>query len=722
MSTLKLTKYMFMASILPCCTNAVEATDLQCISKMAVAALPEDAYYLPESKAMLLNKVLDKHGSVRLDPNGDYSRAFTIKMKSNQALYGLASTRVPNIIIEPGSENVIVSGIHNKKLEFPPSKLVTSKNCFNSIRTSIEVKSARLENNLFTDFQGGIIKIDNTRNGYFRNNRFIKTMTHTAWPALTVRGNDVEYSFGNHFLWTNILGPLGDSVVIDGQKNIIFTGLDIESWGWGRQVRKDIKINYPAAINVSNTGFISLAMTHGGNHRVKNSSYFNLDANDILMLSSFVEKQTSSGLVLGENVKRLLAVNTRTIGHRAGSNETKVVELFKDDKPVLAQNWMPVSDNKISVDMKADVADILEQEKAIFRKWRKPVNEMSTDHSELILLDGLKVYKNASSQIQALVDRDNIAHLDAGLYYLSSPIKLKDGQGLIGKGQSKTILVADSSDIDLIVGATHLDKKLKSTWFVLADLTLKDGKNGVYHAASGSGGGAQYHRSILSHVTFSNMSNAAIMLDSIYGWDNNFLSHVNFMKCKTAIKQRPSPLYKGGDVPGTTYMDKNVCYRCNFVENGIALDMLGVRGNGLNAYINSKFVRNGKIIQATHPLSNFFANSVFIDNYGDPAIETNHMLGFFNSDFIQSIPGSIFQSRTLCDGCRFDIRTSKASVVKSDGNNKAELNLFINSELNISSYGDIYSGLLLNSKFRKTNLLENIFFDKNNGKPIFASQ
>ena len=705
---------------------AIANTDsLLCSEKLAQAALPPDAFYLPQSKALELNSALNEHAAVRLDPNGDYTRAFHIKMKSNQALYGLASTKVPDIIITPGSENVIVSDVHNGKIIFPPSDLVTARNCFNRIRTSIEIKNAKLEDNLFTDFQGGIITIDNSKSGYIRNNRFIKTMTHTAWPALTILGNSTEPSYDNHFVWTNILGPLGDSIVIDRQKNITFTGIDIESWSWGGLTKEKVPIYFPAAINVSNTDFLSIFMSHGGNHRIKDSQYFNLDATNIFLLGSDIEAQSVAGLVLGKHVERLLAINTHAIGHRAENADTEVIELFKDEEPRSFYNWKIAASNQLSSASRSSIHKILQYEEIVYKSWKKPKFRETPNPLESNSRNDLKVYKNASELIQSLIDRQNIAQLEAGIYYLSKSIELKNGQGIVGAGQDKTVLVSNGRDIDLIVGADHInrpiDDQLKPTWFVLADLTLQGGRNGIYHASTGSGSSAQYHRSVLSHVTFRNMSNAAIMLDSIFGWDNNFLDNINFINCGAAIMERPNALWKGGDVPGTTYMDKNVCYRCRFERNTIALDMPGKRGNGLNAFIDSQFKNNGKVMSAIHPLANFFANSIFINNQGNPSFESNKSLGFVHSDFIQTIAGSIFQRYTLCNGCSFDIRQPGSRIISDRKNQKTELNFFINSSVNPSIAKQIDSGLILSAPTNDPAEMLGFFVNNNQTNALFTS-
>ena len=683
-------------------TTNVLAETLPCAEQLAQAALPRNAYHLPAERALDLPIALADHGAVRLDPAGDYTKAFPLTLTSNQAVYGLAYTKVPKIIIAEGAQNVIVSGVWNDSIHFPPSDRITSQNCFNRIRTSIEVKNTKLENNLFIDFQGGVIDIDTSKKGYLRNNRFIKTLTHTAWPALTIRGNRNEPSSGNHFVWTNILGPKGDSVVIDQQIDITFTGIDIESWSWGKLTNEKTPTYFPAALNVSNTEFLSVFMAHGGNHRVRNAQYFNLDAENILLLGSDVEIQSSPGLNLGKQVKHVLAVNTLDIGHRAVNMQTKVVELFRDDSPDLHLNWRKIPSNRLDTPDDISVERLLKREHAFLEMWEKPTY-LNPDNSQIrARRRTLPVYEEGTTFIQSLVDRHNIAQLEPGIYYLSKPIKLKDGQGIVGTGKHETILVAKTAAMDLIIGADHINNQLKSTWFILADLTLEGGRNGIHHAPDGAGSGAQFHRSIVTHVAFRNMVNAAIFLESIYAWDNNFLDNVDFLHCGAAIMQRPNPAYRGGDVPGTTYMDKNVCYRCRFEGNSIALDMPGKRGNGLNAFIDSEFRNNGKVLRAVNPLANFFANSMFINNRGNPILETNKPLGFIKSYFIQTTPGTIFGDNAFCNACYFDIRHPDAHILSPRPSNRSQRIFLISSNADPAISSSIGSGIILNEAFSNT--------------------
>jgi hypothetical protein len=104
-------KLVFLGLALVACgfNNPVMAMQLPCEAKLAQTAIPQDVYYLPESQATQLQQALNTHGSVRLKPAGNYTRSFNIKLGSNQALYGLVGTKLPQVTIQAGTSNAILS-------------------------------------------------------------------------------------------------------------------------------------------------------------------------------------------------------------------------------------------------------------------------------------------------------------------------------------------------------------------------------------------------------------------------------------------------------------------------------------------------------------------------------------------------------------------------------------------------------------------------------------
>lgn len=253
--------FLSLASVFCLANKPVMALTLPCESKLAQAAIPQSAYYLPENNASSLQQALNTYSIVRLKPGGDYTKSLSIQLKSNQELYGLAGTKLPQVTIPADTSNALLSGVSPVKISFEGFTQPIQSNCFNRISNSkIVANNVLLENNLFIDLSNVAFTSDTSRIGYLKTNRFIRTMVHGASPAINIAGDITKQSQGNEFIWTNILTPQGDGIIINNQKNIRFIGLDSESWNW-RQVAL-----YPGMMNVANTDFLSVFMANGGDN------------------------------------------------------------------------------------------------------------------------------------------------------------------------------------------------------------------------------------------------------------------------------------------------------------------------------------------------------------------------------------------------------------------------------------------------------------------------
>jgi hypothetical protein len=667
------------------------ALPLLCESRLVVESIPKNAYFLPENQASQLQHVLDKYTIVRLKPQGDYSRALTTTLRSNQGLFGLSGTKLPKIVFSKITTNAILSGVSPTSISFE-SGSISKMNCINRISNSlIEANNATLENNLFTDLSNVRISSDTSQQGYLKNNRFIRTMVHGQYPSIIITGNLSKKSAGNQFVWTNILTPGGDGIIIKNQKDISFIGLDAESWNWSK------KAIYPGMMNVLNTDFLSVMMSNGGDNKNLTGQYFNLDASTVLLQGMNIGRTSSPGIKLGNNVKSLVTVNTQDIGLQNASNSNEVIDIFKDNKAALSINNKTTKSIGLLATSKAAIFNALQTEFLVHSNWEKPKFNAIPDPAGSKWEKNISGKPDSSATIQALIDKNGIAELSAGIYYLAKPLTLKNGQGIIGAGAEKTALIAKSADIDLIVGADHMDNITTVTTFTLADITLQGARNGINHNAQGSGQGAQYNRIVLSHVTFRNMKNAGILIDSIYTWDNNFIDNTNFYRCNTGIKQRPDPAYVGGEHMGSAFLDKNVFYQNQFIENDIALDWQAKRGNNLNAFINCLFKNNKLSINATNTDSTIIVNSTFIVASNQPLLQSNRVIGFINSNFINVQPGQVlFNGNVYCNHCSFDNSAINTGLIVSP---TSQNSYFVNSTLSKAVNQSIGTGVILNSAF-----------------------
>lgn len=640
--------------------NSTIADQLPCQETLALAAINKTAYYLPESQALQLQKAINTYSQVRLKPGGDYRKSLTLKLTSNQALFGLSGTKLPAVIIAKGSKNTILSGVSPTQISFE-SGAPTQKNCINRINnSSIDATNASLEDNLFTDLSNVSIAADTSWQGYLKNNRFIRTMVHATSPAIRLFGDIKQKSTDNQFIWTNILTPNGDGIIVKNQKRLSFIGIDAESWNWSD------KATYPAMLNVFNTEFLSVFMSSGGDPRHNTGQYFNLDANNILLQGMRISRTQKPGIILGGQVKSLVTIYAENIGLQKTNSASEVIDISLNGKPAISLNEAEKNPLGLTKNTIKSISNVLNIDGGINPNQNSPKPKSIADPVGPDWKTKIADQADSSSYIQNLINQNGIAELGPGIFYISKPLVLKNGQGIIGNGVDKTAIVALSQDIDLIQGGDHITGTTQITAFTLADLTLQGGRNGINHNGDGSGNRADYNQITLSHVTFRDMANAGILLDNIYAWDNNYIDHTQFYRCKVGIMQRPSPAYISGDSPGITFMDKNVFYQVQFVENQVAIDWQAKRGNNLNAFINCLFKNNYQAINLTNSDATFFANSLFETASDQPILVSNRLTGFYQSNFISNqSPGFLFKDNIYCNQCIFNNKKAKAKSIVS---------------------------------------------------------
>ncbi|HEX3133659.1 MAG TPA: hypothetical protein VHX44_08760, partial [Planctomycetota bacterium] len=193
------------------------------------------AYFLPVSEKAHIQEALGAHGSVRLGI-GDYT-GVSIRMRSHQKLYGHPSlSSVSGITIAAGSSDVVLTDLTvlgNGEINFEAGDPIT--NCLvKSIRNpSLIAKGAKIEGCTIMNIWSCRIEFDFSSSGYYRNNRLIKMQggcNIDGTSGFLFKGNSATPSFGNVHMWTNVLMPRGDGMVLDNLQSATFVGLDGEMW------------------------------------------------------------------------------------------------------------------------------------------------------------------------------------------------------------------------------------------------------------------------------------------------------------------------------------------------------------------------------------------------------------------------------------------------------------------------------------------------------------
>lgn len=656
-------------------------------------AVPQNAFYLPINQARKLQAALDTNKVVRLDPHQDYSRRgpASLTLTSGQQLYGLLGSKTGRIKVAGGSTGVVIQGVSTDGIEFLPSDEPTRANCIRRVSGEIKAIGVKLEDNLFVDLSRSPLNFDTSRGGYLKNNRFIRVMAHGSSPALRMYGDSAHRSMNNVFIWFNVLTPHGDGIDIRDQKDVSFVGLDAESWNWSRKAKNQ------AMMTVRSTGSLNVVAANGGSTKNRKAQYFDIEADEFQLLGSRIGPVGNPAITLRPGLRRMVAINVEDLGISGMPASDFYLEAFS-----FGNAAVELSSNKTGVEeansqVALSLRHMFSAPERIGKPWEMTSLPQIPDPAGSNWKVDIEARPDSTDYIQELVDKNRVAQLPAGIYYISRPIRIGDKQGILGAGASRTAIIAKNPHMDLIVAAQHLDKPAPTS-FLLADITLQGGRNGLVHDAGGAGPGAQFNLVYLSHVTFREMSGSGILIDGIYAWDNNFIDNVNFYRCADAgIKQRVGSKWMPGNRPGMTYMDKNVFYRCQFVENGQGVDFEAFRANNLNAFVGCEFRGNQRnAVKLRHNNSTIFADVKFINNGGNPVIVSEKPVYFTNTYFRADRADVAFlPSHATCEGCVFEQGAVAGSTILS-GSGQIHL---VNSLSVDVSLGSPKSGIFINSRF-----------------------
>jgi hypothetical protein len=663
------------------------------------SAYPQSAYHLSVANRASLQSALNTYKIVRLDANANYATGGVSQLSigSAEKLYGLPGTVVPPIIVMPGTEGAVLSCLQTASVTFPPSAEITHDNLFLSIKGGAIAQNATLNNNLVVDWYGGL-SLDDSISGHFKNNRFIRSLAHGSYnPYLLLKGNSNDPSFGNVFLFYNFLTPPGDGATISGQTDITFVGVDGESWNW---------FNWGTQALITTTadvGTFRFFVANGADYIHPTNSpgatgYFDIAAKNFFLYNDISSSASAYKIQLEKTVNNALLWNVPTPNQAGQALKKDGTSTFLYSLTGAVTPAQMVSTQVSSLQTALPLASAIGEV-----PWEAPVYDPVPDPGGATWNQNLQSMPDSTTYIQNLISTERIAILPAGTYYISQSLRLKSTQGLIGAGMGSTLIIAKNPSIDMIVGNDHVGVDT-ITGMTLGDLTLEGGLNGIHHAPSGSGAGAQYNLMFLSHVTFRNMSNAGIFIDSIVAWDNNLIDHVNFVNCGTGILQRVSPSYAGGDAaPGQAYLDKNVFYHCQFISNGIALNLPAQRANNLNVWVESLFENNQEgVVRMTNNLSPVFANSDFINNGGAAAFTNDGSnLSIVGSRFTAGAEGKAMFSGTFSiEGSSFQEGGGTASIILSGG-----ILSFYNSYSVDMPLGPIRNGYFFNNRLHDNTAL-----------------
>lgn len=626
------------------------------------------AYLLPLDQKANLQTALNTYKSVRLE-KGDYS-GVDIVMTSDQKLYGHPSlTKVSNITIAAGSRNVRLENL------FPADKIIQfqagaeiSGCVFKSIKwATLQGTNVALNNNSFIDF-GGPIRIDCSASGYIRNSKIIKHQSGTVSNLLVMKGNSSNPSYGNVHLHTNFLTPHGNTTDLDGLQSATFVGLDAEGWNLLNEGTK-------AMFFAKNMGNLKITDFGGGNYAGNSTAAYDIDANNLFFYNKLLRTSTD---VLSAKTNMFLVFGlgnyTRKSGEVTGFDLSGNLDGSNAIKYNGVEQTGPIANNTLSTTIQGTQ----------YKTWVRPQWEKLPDPLGPNWKTERAGKPDQTSYIQNLINTKGIAELPEGIFYIASTLKLPidSGHGIIGQGTGKTVIVGLTDDFPLISLTGGQDNN-----FILANLTLQGGSVGLY--ASQDYGTQHMAMMKMKFVVFRNQ-NYGIHLKKIKGFDNNFLENLGFVDCNIGFFQDPLTPW-ANDIDTSSFVDKTMFYKNQFINCGMAVSMRATRADNLNAWVDCKFDNNKITLNTSGQNFAIAANCDFTNNKGAPKsgstgdytyVENaviNGDLSYYSCNFSNNSAAFVFNSKgTTMEGCNLlDNITVFANTIHSE-----ESHYIINSTVN----------------------------------------
>jgi hypothetical protein len=157
----------------------------------------------------------------------------------------------------------------------------------------------------------------------------------------------------------------------------------------------------------------------------------------------------------------------------------------------------------------------------------------------------------------------------------------------------------------------------------------------------------------LKYVSFREQVNGIQVYD-IFGLDNCFFEHLSFVNCIKGIYNHPFVgVLDPYNIAGSTYLDKNVFYKCQFLNCNISMDLKASRANNLNAWVDCKFDGG---IQATDMggETTIFTNCDFTNFTGNYTLQSGSF-NLISCNFYKNnnTKATLYSTINNIEGCNF---------------------------------------------------------------------
>jgi hypothetical protein len=600
------------------------------LAASAVHAAGVAAFHVSVAQKAELQTLLDRHGAIRLDPNADYrtSKNPVLTMHSGQRVLGGWNTRVPRIIIPGGASNVVVIGVRSDGA--PDVELtggaenddveIVGGNSGPGTQIRVRIRDGARVNRLRLVEYGGL-DVQQTTSGYVRDSTFTAMLGYWPGPQISWRGNSSEPSRGNALLGVVSLTP-GDGSRIENAGDLWLVAWDCESWnGPGTGSPRCFTIDRaPRVVSVSLGGGTAYPKLGGALADIRNVptvvSWFEhgaggqIDGADLRLenVGTFLSIQPDVGFRQrdehapdGATRVRVLQPSPSDRGARIASNVAALSAADRNALLAIADAALPPSQTKPT---RRAIDD------ALGPSWR----------------DGLSSRPDSSARIQADIDKNGIATLAPGTYYLDRPLKVGSrtrAEGILGDDRDEVYLVA-KGDFPLVEGRGDFGGDPRTgegvvISLVLGGLTLYGGTHGIHLSAEpgnlGRGGVVAWSQ--FSDLKLMHQRVAGINASGIAGIDENLWYRVDFVDVPIAFRGNGT-----GASFGMNYADKQHFVDCQFQNvSDTVWYWTTDRPSGGEIWSGNYFANVGRLTQTRAANNLLWTNSVMEDVSGPVALD-----------------------------------------------------------------------------------------------------
>lgn len=643
-----------------------------------------NAHFYPLAGASVagLQQAIDTYGSVRLE-KGSYRSSNSsdmIYLGTNDKIYGIThETKIPNTTIRQGSTNIIMNGVSSGKVYIEPGAPIVGCTFKNMLYTSFFISNASFENNTIVNILGKFIW-DCSTSGYFRNNTIIKQWSRGGNDTQNVfKGNTTTPSYGNLQIWLNNLVPNGSGNEYYNIQDITIIGLDSEGWNLSGLSQK-------AMTYMRNVGDVKITDFGGGNgYSTVKTPPFDIQADKLSLLHSNIN---NSG-TLNSSIR----ANTNAFITNAKSRYTFAGTGYH----INLSDGISKYNNNLLTGLVNTLSLVTNLKKSILGEEKKPIarpNSPTIPNPTGANWSSDRIGKTDQTVfIQGLVDKNDIAELPEGIYYIGSSIKLNTLEGIRGAGTGKTAIVGLTDDFPLIIFEDANTNKRP----YISNITLQGGHTGLKMQPNVPGGSLMVTAMAMHDVIFRDQT-YGIHLSRFHGVDNNFFENVNFVNCRTGLFQDPDPNYSGGSTNTMMYMDKNVFYRSQVINCGVGYSMLAGRANNLNAWVDCVFDGNGIAADLFNNSRPIFANCDFKNHTGDYVVGRQSTTSFYSCNFTNNATKTVLKMVGLnMEGCTISDSMNLLSQVNNNPSSVYILNSTIRGNLGFYTKGVISNSLIGNN-------------------------